>query len=118
MKAQTKTKEERQNKLINRWTTIALLSTAILIFSLCLYYNDYYLGDYQISKIYFDSQEGECENCLHIEFYEGCNRYQVYYFVNQYELDERLSVGMSVNIKFRNGNIQGVFPATKYRSKC
>lgn len=110
--------DKRSIITIKRYKLLALISTAILIFSLYFYYNNYYLGDYQISKIYFDSQEGECEDCLHIEFYEGCNRYQVYYFANQYELDERLSVGMPVNIKFMNGIIQGVFPATKYRSKC
>ena len=50
------------------------------------------------------------------------NKRKVYYFENQHEYDNRLSVGDIVNIKFNKVNginyIKHITNAKKYRSKC
>jgi hypothetical protein len=94
----------------------------VFIFGMFLYQN-YYYGDYIINKQWISSVSEEtnityCDNCLWIEFYEGCNRYRTYYFKNHKEFDKRLSIGQPVNIKFQNWFIKGITLAKKYKNKC
>lgn len=84
-------------------------------------YNNFYMGNYIVQKQWISSDYNNqtyCENCLWIEFYEGCNRYKTYYFENQHEFDNRLDFGKIVNIKFNGYYIRSVNLAHKYRTKC
>lgn len=82
-------------------------------------------GDYIIQNQWIASDYNNisyCDNCLWIEFYEGCNRYSTYYFEEQHELDKRFIIGTPVNIDFKQYNdkfyIEQINPAKRYRSKC
>jgi hypothetical protein len=101
---------------------IGLIIGFLFSFTATYYYQTYYMGDYKIDQMYLSSTNPQgkeyCDNCLWIVFYEGCNRYKTYYFENQHEFDERLSVGQPVNIKFNNGHVRYVQPTKKYRIKC
>ena len=48
------------------------------------------MGDYIIQRQWISSVDENnktyCDECLWIEFYEGCNRYMTYYFENEYNL--------------------------------
>jgi len=78
---------------------------------------DMWIGDN--NKI---SNYSYCDNCLWIEFDEGCNRRIIYFFENQHEYDNRLEVGMPVDIRFRKVNgikyMRGVIPRKEYDYKC
>jgi len=107
---------------------IVLISFLIImtpVFLIVFAYQNYYMGDYIIQEQWINSSyEGKvyCDNCLWIRFSEGCNRYPVYYFENQYELDNRFNYGDVVNINFRTVNgkeyVNLVSKAIKYRTKC
>jgi len=102
-------------------TIIFAISLIGIIVLYTLIYNNIYLGDYIVQKQWIDSSyhnQTYCENCLWIEFSEGCNRYPVYFFKNQHELDKRLSLGSIVNIRFNGDYIKSVDLAHKYRTKC
>ena len=79
-------------------------------------------GDYIITDMWIgdDNKDGYsfCDNCLWIEFDEGCNRRFVYYFENQHDYDKRLEIGSIVDIRFKKVNnksyIQGIFPKKEY----
>jgi len=78
---------------------------------------DMWIGDNnKISNYYY------CDNCLWIEFDEGCNRRFKYFFENQHEYDSRLKVGMPVDVKFKEVNgikyMRGVIPRKEYDYKC
>lgn len=81
-----------------------LFFIAFFPFIFLLYTNQ---GEFTISDMYLAncSKDGAClcDECLWIEFDEGCNHVQTYFFEGQHELDERLKVGMPVDI---------------YRKKC
>lgn len=99
---------------------IVILVLALIV-SVNYLYQNYYMGDYIIQKQWINSSyQGQkyCENCLWIEFYEGCNRYPVFYFENQHELDNRFIVGSIVNINFNGDYVKGVYSAKRYRTKC
>ena len=86
-------------------------------------YTNYYMGSYIIEEQRLGnfSRNGiyYCNNCLWINFYEGCNKYKEYFFETQHDFDERLKVGMPVNIKFNNnGFITNINKAVKYKNKC
>jgi len=119
--------EKEQMKSWKSWkiVLISFLITITLIFSISGLYEIYYMGEYIIQEQWINSSyEGEvyCDNCLWIRFSEGCNRYPVYYFENQHELDNRFNYGDVVNINFRNVNgkeyVKSVNKAIKYRFKC
>ena len=79
------------------------------------------MGNYVVQKQWISSEYNNqtyCDNCLWIEFSEGCNRYPVYYFENQHEFDKSLDFGKVVNINFNGEYIKGVSIAHKYRAKC
>ena len=107
---------------------IIVISVVCIMTIICLNFIGrlIYEGDYRISEMRLSnfSKEGKsyCNNCLWIEFYEGCNRYKEYYFENQHEYDNRLEVGMPVDISFRkvgdNAYIKKVTPRKEYASKC
>ena len=102
-------------------TTIFLISLVGIIILYTFIYNNFYLGDYIVQKQWISSDYNNytyCENCLWIEFSEGCNRYPVYYFENQHEFDERLSLGSIVNIRFNGNYVRSVDLAHKYMTKC
>lgn len=107
-------------KTVGISVSILIVSGVIISFIFIFLINSFYYGDYKIQKIWNGSEyNGQiyCNNCLWIEFYEGCNRYKTYYFENQ-QTDERLKVGMPVDIKFKGGFVQGVYPRKKYSNKC
>lgn len=98
--------------------TISLIGIVVLY---TFIYNNFYLGDYIVQKQWIASDYNNhtyCDKCLWIEFYEGCNRYQTYFFENQHEFDNRLEVGKVVNINFNGDYIKGVSIAKKYNTKC
>jgi hypothetical protein len=102
-------------------TIIFRISLIGIIILYTFIYNNFYLGDYIIQKQWIDSNYNNktyCENCLWIEFSEGCNRYPVYFFENQHEFDKRLSLGSVVNIRFNGNYVRSVDLAHKYRAKC
>ena len=78
------------------------------------------MGDYIIQEQYISSDD--CDNCLYIKVYEGCNRYHTYYFQNEHIINERFSKGDVVNIRFRSfegeSYVNGIKQAIKYRTKC
>jgi len=109
-----------KQKLIYSRGWLILILTIMGIFGYIYYLQDY-MGDYIIQEQWINSSyEGKyyCDNCLWIKFYEGCNRYPVYYFENQHEFDDRFSFGDVVNINFKDGYVNGITLARKYRSKC
>jgi len=84
-------------------------------------------GYYKITDMWIGnnnkvSNYSYCDNCLWIEFDEECNRRITYFFENQHEYDNRLEVGMPVDIKFREINgikyVRGVIPRKEYDYKC
>lgn len=84
-------------------------------------YSSFYLGNYIVQKQWISSNYNNhtyCDKCLWIEFYEGCNRYQTYYFKNQHEFDNRLDLGKVVNIRFNGDYVKSVDLAYKYQTKC
>ena len=104
---------------------ISFLIVMIPLFLIGIVYQNYYMGDYIIQEQWINSSyEGKvyCDNCLWIRFSEGCNRYPVYYFANQNELDNRFNYGDIVNINFKNVDgkeyVKSVNKAIKYREKC
>jgi hypothetical protein len=102
-------------------TIIFIISLIGIIILYTLIYNNFYLGDYIVQKQWISSDYNNrtyCENCLWIEFSEGCNRYPVYFFGNQHELDKRLPLGSIVNIRFSGNNVKSIDLAYKYRRKC
>ena len=114
------------NKETSDWK-IGLISGLVIIMPLLIVfaYQHYYMGDYIVQEQWINSSyEGEvyCDNCLWIRFYEGCNRFPVYYFEGQHEFDKRFNYKDVVNINFRNINgrdyITSVNKAVKYRTKC
>jgi hypothetical protein len=115
------TKKERTLFIIFTIAIIAIFSLGMTI----LFYELRAEGAYLIQNQWIASDYGNvtyCDNCLWIEFYEGCNRHSTYYFINQHEKDDRFEIGTPVNINFveKDGKdyIQGVKPAIVYRSKC
>ena len=106
---------------VTKQTIIFGISLIGIIVLYAFIYNNFYLGDYIVQKQWIDSNyhnQTYCENCLWIEFYEGCNRYPVYFFKNQHEFDKRLSLGSVVNIRFNEDYVKSVDLAHKYRTKC
>ena len=108
-------------------TIVFILLGICLITIFGLFFYNYYMGDYIIQRQWissFNEKSGTkyCDNCLWIEFYEGCNRYLIYYFENQFIEDDRLLVGDIVNIDWYNCGenkcIKNIRLAKKYRSKC
>jgi len=102
---------------------IIIISLLIVV---TLLYNTYYLGDYVIQRQWISSVDEitnitRCDNCLWIEFYEGCDRYSTYYFESEHTLNPRLDKGKIVNINFKEINgktyIRGITNAIKYRYK-
>jgi len=98
---------------------ISLLSLALGLFTNRGYYR---ITDMWIGNNSKGSNISYCNNCLWIEFDEGCNRRIKYFFENQHEYDTRLSVGNPVDIKFHeiDGNryIHKVIPRKEYEYKC
>jgi len=102
-------------------TIIFIISLIGIIVLYTFIYNNFYLGNYIVQKQWIDSNyhnQTYCENCLWIEFSEGCNHYSVYFFENQHEFDKRLSLGSIVNIRFNGNYVRSVDLAHKYRTKC
>ena len=102
-------------------TIIFVISLIIIIILYTFVYNNFYVGDYIVQKQWLASEYNNnsyCDNCLWIEFSEGCNRYPVYYFEKQHEFDKRLSIGKVVNINFNGDYVKSVSVAKKYRTKC
>lgn len=107
-------------------TNILIIIGIILIWIIC--YNVFFnKGYYQITDMWIGntsqtSNYSYCDNCLWIEFDEGCNRRFSYYFENQHEYDKRLDIGTAVDIYFREVDgkkyIQHIKPRTKYDYKC
>lgn len=101
---------------------MSFLISISLVFIPMYIVNEYYFGDYKINKIYISSEfNGKvlCNQCLFIEFYEGCNRYKTYYFENQHQYDNRLNIGDVVDIKFNKyGFVKSVNRRIKYANKC
>lgn len=99
---------------------IIMIIGLVLIIGDYFLYNHYYMGDYIIQGQWISSND--CDECLYIEFYEGCNRYLTYFFEREHELNPRFSKGDVVNINWRwfEGNyyVNGITKARKYRSKC
>lgn len=81
--------------------------------------DEYYYGDYKINNMWIGNESNGvryCNDCLWIEFDEGCNRYKTYYFENQHEFDNRLKIGQPVDISFsNNGYVRHLSPRIKYR---
>ena len=98
---------------------ISIIIIFVFVFGGYFLYNHYYLGNYIIQKQWLSSND--CDNCLYIEFYEGCNNYLTYYFEYEYELNPRFSSGDIVNINWRKYEgkyyINGITKAKKYRTK-
>ena len=103
-----------------------ILICFIFAFSISFIYQNFYMGDYIIQKQWISSGDEEtnityCDNCLWIEFSEGCNRYFTYYFENEHEINPRFDVGSVVNINWKKINgrnyIKGILNAKKYRRK-
>ena len=123
-----KRKKEKEQKLLKEMKkkiNVFILIGILLIVGLGFFYFNFIMGDYIIQEQWINSSyEGKfyCDNCLWIRFSEGCNRYPVYYFENQHELDNRFNYGDVVNINFRNVNgkeyVKSVNKAIKYRFKC
>lgn len=114
------TKEERKFFLI--YTAIGLF--LVLIGLLFIKY-DLESGNYIVQNQWIASEYGNktvCEECLMIEFYEGCNRYKTFIFANEHELNPSLKIGTPVNINFIEVEgeryIKGVIKAKRYRNKC
>ena len=105
---------------------LATLIIVLIIYSLGGFENK---GYYLINDMWIGNNSPQnvscCDNCLWITFNEGCNRYQTFYFENQHEFDNRLKVGMPVDIKFRKCGenlekycISKVIPRNEYLRKC
>ena len=108
-------------KKTTKQTIIFIIFIIGIIILYTFIYNNFYLGDYIVQKQWIDSDYNNhtyCDKCLWIEFYEGCNRYQTYFFENQHEFDNRLEVGKVVNINFYGDYIKGISTAKKYDTKC
>jgi len=116
------------DKYVLRVILLCLLSLIIvlLMYSFGVFENK---GYYLINDMWIGNTSPQnlscCDNCLWITFNEGCNKYQSFYFENQHEFDNRLSIGMSVDINFRKCGknlekycINGVIPRKEYLRKC
>ena len=88
--------------------------------------NNYY-GYYKIDKQWIASVDEKtniiyCDECLWIRFYEGCDRYFIYYFEEEHETNSIFEDGDPINIKFirEDGQylIKGIKRAVKYANKC
>lgn len=104
----------------------------IIIFILCISSLSYILinsqkGDYIISEMWIGNNSENsniqiCNNCLWIKFYEGCNRYSIYYFENEHNYNEKLKIDSPVQIyfiKFEGKNYISHIESKKfYRGKC
>lgn len=100
---------------------ILVLIIFLISFFINYLYQEYYMGNYIIQDQWISSgynNKTYCEDCLWIKFYEGCDRYNTYYFENQHELDSRFKSGSVVNIYFNGEYIRGINLAKKYRTKC
>ncbi len=84
-------------------------------------------GFYIISNQWIGNESSngikQCDNCLWIDFDGGCNKHTIIYFENQHEFDKRLSVGLPVDIKWRNCGenkrcVKEVIPRKEYLYKC
>lgn len=86
-----------------------LFILSFLTFSFILI-DTYFVGNYKIDYYWIGNDSNGvryCESCLWVRFDEGCNKYQDYYFENQHELDDRLEIGMPVQIYFtKQGTIR------------
>jgi len=113
-------KEQTTQKISQFRTLLFMLIGLTLIIGGYFLYNHYYIGDYIIQRQWISSDD--CDECLYIEFYEGCNRYLIYYFENEHELNPRFSFGDVVNINWREfkgkNYIKGITKAKKYRTEC
>ena len=106
----------------------SIVILGILILSISFYLGVFTNeGYYKITDMWIGdnnkiSNYSYCDNCLWIEFDEGCNRRIIYFFENQHEYDNRLEVGMPVDIRFRKVNgikyMRGVIPRKEYDYKC
>ncbi len=108
-------------KKTTKQTIIFVIALIGVLFLYSYIYNSYYIGDYIVQKQWLASEYNNltyCDNCLWIEFYEGCNHYQTYFFENQHEFDKRLSIGKVINIHFNGDYIRGITTAKKYNTKC
>lgn len=103
-----------------------LILGVIWIFLSVFLFEFWFIGDdggsYKINDMWIGNNS-DCDDCLIIEFYEGCNRYFTYYFKNQHEFDERLEIGMPVDLNFvacgeDQKCIKGVIPKKVYLTKC
>ena len=107
-------------------TNILIIIGIIIVWVIC--YNMFFSkGYYQITDMWIGntshtSNYSYCDNCLWLEFDEGCDRRFSYYFENQHKYDERLNIGIAVDIYFREVDekryIQHIKPRTKYDYKC
>ena len=107
---------------------LSIIILGIIILSISIYLGVFTnKGYYKITDMWIGnnnkvSNYSYCDNCLWIEFDEGCNRRITYFFENQHEYDNRLEVGMPVDIKFREVNgikyMRGVIPRKEYDYKC
>jgi len=121
------TKRTMENKNIN-YMELMIVILGILILSISFYLGVFTnKGYYKITDMWIGdnnkiSNYSYCDNCLWIEFDEGCNRRFKYFFENQHEYDSRLKVSMPVDVKFREVNgikyMRGVIPRKEYDYKC
>ena len=104
-----------------------LILIVLCIFLGIFYYDQYYMGDYIIQRQWISSVSEKtgvrwCDDCLWIEFYEGCNRYSTYYFKDQHIEDDRFQNKSIVNIDWYDCGdkhcINNIKLANKYRMKC
>jgi len=106
----------------------SIIILGIIILSISIYLGIFTnKGYYEITDMWIGDNNKEsnysyCDNCLWIEFDEGCNKRFKYFFENQHKFDERLKVGMPVDVKFREVNevryMRGVIPRDEYYYKC
>jgi len=117
-----------EDKLKNFLITVTtFLIVIISVFLICYVYQNYGKGDYIIERQWISSVQEKtnityCDNCLWIEFYEGCNHYFTYYFQNEHEINPRFEEGSIVNINWKTINgknyIHGIKNTKEYRNKC
>jgi len=118
-----------EKKKTQNWKIVllAFLIVMLPVYGIYFAYQNYYMGDYIIQRQWVSSVQEKtnityCDDCLWIEFYEGCNRYLTYYFENEHEINPRFDIGSVVNINWKKIDgktyIKGIKNAKKYRSKC
>ena len=118
---------EQKKKTITKKFLFILVGTFTILF-LIAYISGIFTnkGYYIISDMWIGSNNSQnityCDECLWIRFYEGCNRYQTYYFETQHEFDERYEINMPVDISFKEVDnqyyIKEVIPRKDYQGKC